>query len=66
MISKAFAEKLKKTLPLLISQNQRACVHSRCVSESGRPIANINDTFDKESVPGYLVTMDVFLRSRFS
>ena len=58
VISKAFAEKLKETLPLIISQNQRAYVKNR-VSESGRLIADIIDAFDKENIPGYLGTMDI-------
>ena len=59
MISKAFAEKLKKILLLIISQNHRAYVENRCVRESGRLIRDTTDTFDKENIPGYLVTMDI-------
>ena len=58
VISKAFAEKLKETLPLIISQNQRACVKN-CVSESGRLIADTINAFGKENIPGYLRTMDI-------
>ena len=36
IIFKAFAEKLKETLPSIISQNQTAYVQNRFVSESGR------------------------------
>lgn len=59
MISKAFPEKLKKIFLLIISQNQRAYVKNRCVRESGRLIRDTIDAFDKENIPGYLVTMDI-------
>ena len=59
MISKAFPEKLKKIFLLIISQNQRAYVKSSCVRESGRLIPDTIDDFDKENIPGYLVTMDI-------
>ena len=59
MISEAFAEKLKETLSLLISQIQRAYAKNIFVSESDRLIADIIDTFDKKNIPGYLVSIDI-------
>ena len=56
---KAFAGKLRKILPSFISQNQTAYDKNRCKSESYRLVANIIEVCDNESIPGYLVTMDI-------
>ena len=50
---------LKKFLLLIISQNHRAYVKNRCVKESRRLIPDTIDDFDKENIPGYLVTVDI-------
>ena len=41
MISKVFAEKLKETLPSLVSLHQTAYVKNRCINESGKLISDI-------------------------
>ena len=53
IISKVFAEKLKETLPSLISPHQTAYVKNRCINESGKLISDIIEVSD------HLVTMDI-------
>ena len=59
ILSKAFAAKLKLTLPFIISSNQTTYVERRCISESGRLISDIIEIYGKENIPGFLVTMDL-------
>ena len=46
-------------LPSIISLNQTAYLENRCISESGRLISDIIEFCSKESIPGYLITMDL-------
>lgn len=59
IISKAFAKRLKETLPMLISTQQTAYVQNRNISEVGRLISDIIEICDKHNIDGYLVTMDI-------
>ena len=56
---KVFAGKPKHILPSIISLNQIAYVEKRCISKKGRLIFHIMGVSGKESIPGYLVTMDL-------
>ena len=59
IISKPLASRLKKVLPNLISPQQTAYVENKCISESGRLIADIIQITDVLSIEGFLVAMDV-------
>ena len=59
IISEVFAGKPKHILPSIISSNQIAYVEKRCISKKGRLIFHIMGVSGKESIPGYLVTMDL-------
>ena len=59
IISKPLASRLKKVLPNLISPQQTAYVENKCISESGRLIADIIQITDVLSIEGFLVAMDI-------
>ena len=59
IISKVLLSRLKKVLPNLISPQQTAYVENKCISESGRLIADIIQITDVLSIEGFLVAMDI-------
>ena len=58
LISKAFAEHLKKVLPEIISSNQNAYVKNRCISEGGRLIFDLLEMSEVLNKEGFLVTIE--------
>ena len=51
--------KLKSVIPSLIASQQTAHVQNRYNGEAGRLISDILVIFDKLSIDGYLVTVDI-------
>ena len=51
--------RLKKTLPKLISPGQTAYVENRFIGESGRLIADILETCNREKLEGLLLAIDI-------
>ena len=58
-LSKTLAGRLKKILPKLISPGQTAYVENRFFRESGRLIADILETCDREKLEGLLLAIDI-------
>ena len=58
-ISKLLAERLKKVLPSLISENQTAYFKGRFISEGGRLICNILEISDNLKIKVFLMTLDI-------
>ena len=59
ILSKALAERLKKTLPFPISTTQSAYVDGRFISEGGRLVSNLLEISDKLKLDGLLATIDI-------
>ena len=59
ILSKAIAQRLKKTLLFLISANQSAYVDGRFISEGGRPISDLLEISDTLKLDGLLATTDI-------
>ena len=59
ILSIVMAERLKKTLPFLISANQSVYVDERFISEGGRLISNLLEISDTLKLNGLLATIDV-------
>ena len=53
------AQRLKQTLPLLISANQSAYVDGRFISEVGRLISDLLEISDKLKLDSLLATIDI-------
>ena len=56
--SETLAAKLKSVLPSIITSQQTAYFQNRYIGEAGL-ISDILDIFDKLSIDGYLVTVDI-------
>lgn len=59
IISKLLAERLKKVLPSLISDNQTAYINGRFISEGGRLISDLLEISDIFNLKGLLLTIDI-------
>ena len=59
ILSKALAQRLKKTLPFLISTNQSAYVDWRFISEGVRLISDLLEISDTLKLDGLLATIDI-------
>ena len=59
IFSKALNQRLKKTLPFIISANQSAYVDGRFISESGRFISDLLEISDTLKLDGLLATIDI-------
>ena len=59
ILSKALAQRLKKTLPFLISANQSAYVDRRFISEGGRLISDLLEISNTLKLDGLLATIDI-------
>ena len=59
VISKAFWEKLKETLPDLISSQQAAYVKNRHIGEIGRLISDVIEITKIRNIEGFLFIMDI-------
>ena len=59
LVSKVLSERLKTTLPCLISSNQGAYSNGRFISERGRLISNTFEVSDLLKVKGFLLTVDM-------
>ena len=59
ILSKALAQRLKKTLPLLISANQSVFVDGWFISEGGRLISGLLKISDTLKLDGLLATIDI-------
>ena len=53
------AQRLKKTLPFLISADQSAYVDGRFISEGGRLISDLLEVSDTVKLDGLLATIDI-------
>ena len=59
ILSKAMAQRLKKTLPFLLSANQYAYVDGRFISACGRLISDLLEISDTLILDGLLATIDI-------
>ena len=59
ILSKALVQRLKETLPFLISLNQSAYVDGRFISESGRLISDLLEISNTLKLDGLLATIDI-------
>ena len=59
ILSKTLAGRLKEILPKLKSPGQTAYVENRFIGESGRLIADILETCDREKLEGLLLAIDI-------
>ena len=59
VIAKALATRLKKSLPKLISFQQKAYVKNRFIGEGGRLISDMLETSESLNLKGYIVTADI-------
>ena len=59
LISKMLAERLKTTLPFLISKFQTAYIKRRFISEGGRLMSHILEISDNLKIKRFLMTLDV-------
>ena len=59
ILLKVMAQRLKQTLPLLISANQSAYVDGRFISEVGRLISDLLEISDKLKLDSLLATIDI-------
>ena len=59
ILSKALVQRLKETLPFLISVNQSAYVDGRFISESGRLISDLLEISNTLKLDGLLAIIDI-------
>ena len=59
LISKVLAERLKKVLPSLISNNQISHFKGRFIREGGSIISDILEIYDHLKIKEYLMTLDI-------
>ena len=59
ILSKALAQRLKKTLPFLISADQSACVDGQFISEGGRLVSDLLEISNTLKLDGLLATADI-------
>ena len=59
IISKVFAERLKKTLPFLIFGNQSAYFDRLFIRDGGRLISDLLEISDTLKLDGLLATVDI-------
>ena len=59
LISKVLSERLKNVMPDLVSENQKAFLNHRFISEGGRLIDDLLELTDIYNKKGFLVTIDM-------
>ena len=59
LISKSLANRLQELMPNLVSENQKAYVINRFISEGGRSISDILEITDSLQINGLLMTIDI-------
>ena len=58
IIAKVYAERLKKVLPSIISNDQKACIEGRQITDTIRLIQDVIDQTDEEDMGGAIIFLD--------